>query len=101
MKELESWFHSEYYHSLTNVDGDWLIKNLKIRELERVITVYNKALSTINTSQIKLVVHTPQGEDNINFLIPPRLFEAFQKVIVAQKKELEKELKEVKERECA
>ena len=96
MKELEKWVHTDYYQLLTSVDGDWLLKNVKIRELEKVLTAYKAAFNVRYTPSFKLVVNTPKGEDNINFIIPPRLTEDFLSVLTKQMKELEIELKEIK-----
>lgn len=97
MREIEKWVHESYYSLLTSIEGDWLLKNVKIRELERVLTVYKAAFNTSNTPSIKLMINTPKGQDNITFNIPPRLMGDFMKVLRKQIKELETELKELKE----
>jgi hypothetical protein len=97
MREIEKWVHGDFYQLLTSVDGDWLLRNVKIRELERVLTAYKAAFNAFYTPSIKLTVNTPKGQDNIIFNIPPRLFGDFMEVIRKQIKELEAELKELRE----
>lgn len=96
MTELEKWVHSDYYLLLTKVDGDWLLKNVKIRELETVLTAYKTAFETGNHPRFELKIRTPRGQKNIDLVVPPRLMDTFMEVLTTQIKDLEKELKELK-----
>lgn len=92
MREMERWVESDYYHSLTELNGKWLLKKIKERELKRALTAYKAALSISNDVSMRMLVKTPKGTENIVYQIPPRLMCDFFDVITRQIEDLEMEL---------
>ena len=58
MLECERFFRSDWYDTLTRgaVDGEWLMRNIKIRELENTLEIYKDILSPCNCCTIKVAV---------------------------------------------
>lgn len=104
LRECEEFFYSDWYTTLTNgeIDGDWLMQNLKIRELERAVAAYETILSAGSNVTFKATVQFPtkKGEEKqapMNYIIPPKLIVG---IMDALKKELDgikMELAELKE----
>ena len=97
MRECEKFFHSEWYKELTQVDGDFLMKQLKIRELEKAIKAFTTALNPTRNVTFKITVGKTKTEEKVEYIIPPRLFAMFETVLRTEIKLLGKELQEVKE----
>ncbi len=109
MRECEKFFHSDWYTALTNgaIDGDWLARNVKIRELEKAAKAYEAMLSVCNSTTFRVTVNFPKekGKDKpkpMNYIFPPRFAEGIMgtlriqlETIKAEIKELEAENKEV------
>ncbi|MGP1361089.1 MAG: hypothetical protein ACTTK5_01440 [Candidatus Fimenecus sp.] len=96
MKSIESFFHSEYYRNLTDVDADWLIQNLKSNALEDVITKLDRFVKSENkASSITLKIPKSKEQEPMTFIIPPKFkpeFTAFMRrlkmAIAAEREEI-------------
>lgn len=83
MRECENFFHSDWYRALTNgaIDGDWLARNVKIRELENAEKVYNEILSVCNNTTLRATVNFPKekGKEKpkpMTYIFPPKFVDA-------------------------
>ena len=79
MRECENFFHSAWYTELTNgaIDGGWLARNLKIRELEKAEKAYETMLGICNSTTFRATVTFPKekGKEKpkpMNYIFPPR-----------------------------
>lgn len=88
MKSCERFFHSEYYRNLTDIDGDWLIHNLKINALEDVAMKFKRFLTGKNT-EITLRVPKGYGQKPMVFTVPPKFKSEFKALINKIQKDLE------------
>lgn len=80
MEQCERFFHSGRYAELTNgvIDGDWLARNVKIRELEKVIEAYKTILYGDGTATFRVTVSFPyvkgrKKQKAVTYTFPPRL----------------------------
>ena len=55
MLECERFFRSDWYDTLTRgaVDGEWLMRNIKIRELENTLEIYKDILSLATAVRLR------------------------------------------------
>ncbi|WP_298031053.1 hypothetical protein [uncultured Dysosmobacter sp.] len=79
MQECEKFFRSGWYTELTNgaIDGGWLARNLKIRELEKAAKAYEAMLGICNSTTFRSTVTFPKekGKEKpkpMNYIFPPR-----------------------------
>lgn len=79
MWECEKFFHSDWYAALTNgaIDGDWLARNVKIRELEKAAKTYEAILDTRSSATFRAAVNFPkeQGKEkpkSVTYIFPPK-----------------------------
>lgn len=79
MWECEKFFHSDWYMALTNgaVNGEWLARNVKIRELENAKKAYEAILSTHSSATFRVAVNFPkeQGKEkskSVTYIFPPK-----------------------------
>lgn len=97
IKELEKWFESEDYQTLTKIDGKRLLKMIKINALEKLIAAYEAALNAGREAKLRLLVVMPRHVQNINQQIPPIFMDEYKEVMSHQLKELKRKLRELKE----
>lgn len=95
MKECEKFFHSEWYKELTTVDGDFLMKQVKVRELEKAINAFTAALNVSRAVTYKISVRKTDTEEKVDYNLPPRLAAAFTETVKVQLKLLQEELRMV------
>lgn len=93
LRETDRFFHSDWYHELTNIDGDWLMKAVKIRELDKAIASFKRMLAEDGT--IKFTIPKTKEKEGMNYSVPPRLTSEFQETIRYYITELEAEKEEL------
>lgn len=73
--KLEKFFKSEYYKLLTGgkIDGEWIMNEIKIKELSEAIEAYERALSSTSGSVIRLNLPKTKTLDKKVFIVPPAL----------------------------
>ena len=103
MSECEKFFCSEWYTALTDgkIDGEWLVRNIKIRELEKTIKAYKTILSVCNKSTFKAVINFPSKKGKrtkkpMNYIFPERFVDGIEEVLRTQLKSMNAELNELK-----
>ena len=103
MAECEKFFCSEWYTALTDgkIDGNWLARNIKIRELEKTIKAYKAALSVCNKSTFKAVIKFPNEKGKpkrkpMNYIFPERFVDGIEEMLRTQLKSMNAELKDLK-----
>lgn len=106
MLECERFFRSDWYDTLTRgaVDGEWLMRNIKIRELENTLEIYKDILSSCNCCTIKAAVaflHDKGGKKRkpLNYIFPPRLASGLMDMARIQLETLKTELEELKKQD--
>lgn len=77
IRDCENFFHSDWYASLTNdaVNGDWLARNVKIRELEKAAKAYEAILDTHNRATFRAAVSFSQEKGKtkpMTYIFPPK-----------------------------
>ena len=75
LAELTVFFHSSFYKTLVNnmIDGDWLMKTIKIEELKRCIKAYERALSSTQETILQIALKQEHKTPPLKFEIPPAL----------------------------
>lgn len=103
MWECEKFFHSDWYAALTNgaIDGEWLARNVKIRELEKAAKTYEAILDTRSSAAFRVTVHFPkeQGEEkpkSITYIFPPRFAVGIMDALRIQLETIKAEIRELK-----
>lgn len=91
LEDLERFFTSDWYSQLTDVNGEWLMKQIKVNELNKVIEVYKEALSVEREPIFKIMLAKTKSKEGINFSVPPILREGFEKVVRSQLERLSEE----------
>lgn len=107
MRECEEFFHSEWYEALTNgkVDGDWLAKQIKIRELEKTADAYDAILNLCNRTTLKAAVRFPKVKNEaapkpMIYIFPPRFAEGLMDFLRIQRESIKAEICELKNEEA-
>lgn len=107
MRECEAFFHSEWYEALTNgtVDGEWLAKQIKIRELEKVEKSYDAILNLCNRTTLKAAVVFPRVKNKetpkpMTYIFPPRFAEYLMDTLRMQRESIKAEIRELKNEEA-
>lgn len=107
MSECEKFFQSGWYTELTNgaIDGGWLARNLKIRELEKAEKVYEAILGVCNNTTFQATVTFPKekGKEKpkpMNYIFPPRFAGDIMDALRAQLKSIKAEIRELKTEEA-
>ena len=102
MAECERFFRSEWYEALTNgaVDGERIMKMIKIHELEKEIEMYELMLNDDNICSLKAKIsfRKKKGEEKkkpVNYIFRGRLADGLKDYLGTQLEELKKELAEV------
>lgn len=93
--ELKRFFRSGWYETLTNINGEWLMCQVKIRELDKVIEAYKAALSGDREVKIKISLPKTKTKEKVDFNIPPVLMGDFLKMIGMQKEILEQKKRDL------
>lgn len=108
MRECETFFHSDWYATLTNnaISGDWMIRNLKLREMEKTATAYRTIMDGMNNVTFKAVVSFPQGKGSkkkkpMMYTIEPRYAGEIMDVLRLQLKAICNEIRMLKAEEKA
>jgi hypothetical protein len=99
LRELEKYFHSQEYESLTSVSGDYLIKNIKIDEYERWIGLFQSLLEKGSSTTLFIsVVETDKNgkKKRKSVKIPPRILADMRFWIEAQVFTFNEYIKELK-----
>ena len=97
MRECEEFFHSDWYADLTNgaIDGDWLARNVKIREMEKAVKAYEAILDPFNSATIRATVALPRGKGtpcSMTYVFPPRFVSAIMDILIIQLESIQAEL---------
>lgn len=107
MRECEAFFHSEWYEALTNgaIDGEWLAKQIKIRELEKVADAYDAILNLCNRTTLKAAVRFPKVKNEaapkpMIYIFPPRFAEGLMDFLRIQRESIKAEIRELKNEEA-
>nr|WP_072514022.1 hypothetical protein [Ndongobacter massiliensis] len=96
LRENENFFRSEWYRKLVDIDGEWLMRKVKIKKMNEAIDVYKKVLEK-PTAEIRLIIPKSKEEPRVVYKIPHRLFPDFAELLRKQIKELEKEKEVIEE----
>ena len=103
MWECEKFFHSDWYAALTNgaIDGDWLARNVKIRELEKAAKTYEAILDTRNSAAFRVTVHFPKEQDkeklkSITYIFPPKFAVGITDALRIQLETIKAEIRKLK-----
>lgn len=106
MRECEAFFRSEWYEQLVNgaVNGEWLVRNLKIRELEKAAKAYEAMLEPCNKTTLKAAVNFPKDGNMekpkpMTYVFPPKLAEALMNALQIQYECIRAEIRELKNEE--
>lgn len=107
MRECEEFFHSEWYVALTNgkVEGEWLAKQIKIRELEKAADAYDAILNLCNRTTLKAAVRFPKVKNEaapkpMIYIFPPRFEEGLMDFLRIQRESIKAEIRELKNEEA-
>lgn len=75
--QLEKFFRGEYYKLLTGgkIDGEWLMNEIKIKELSEAIECYERALSGTSAA-IRLNLPKTKTLDKRIYAVPPALVDS-------------------------
>jgi len=102
MRECEKFFHSGWYTQLTNgaIDGDWLARNLKIREMEKAAKAYGEMLGICNNVTFRATVNYPKekGKDKqktMTYIFPPRLADGIMDTLRLQMETIRAEIRKL------
>lgn len=102
MRECEQFFHSGWYTELTNgaIDGGWLARNVKIRELRKAVKVYDAMLNICNSTIFRATVTFPKekGKEKpkpMNYTFPPRFAGAIRDTLRIQLETIKAEIREL------
>lgn len=103
MRECAAFFRSEWYEQLVNgtVNGEWLVRNLKIRELEKAAKAYEAMLAPCNKTTLKAAVNFPKDGNKekpkpMAYVFPPKLAEALRNALQIQYEYIKAEIRELK-----
>lgn len=103
MRDCEKFFHSDWYATLTNgaIDGGWLARNIKIRELEKAAKAYEAMLGVCNSVTFRAAVNFPKerGKEKpkpMTYIFPPRLADGIMDALRIQLESIRAEIKELK-----
>lgn len=103
MRECEKFFRDEWYKQLTNdsVDGEWLMRNIKIRELEKVKKAYEDILNICNSTVVKAVVNFPRQKDKkkpkpMTYIFPPKMADGLMDAMRIQLESVKAEIQKLK-----
>lgn len=103
MRECEKFFRDEWYKQLTNdsVDGEWLMRNIKIRELEKVKKAYEDILNICNSTAVKAVVNFPKQKDKekpkpMTYIFPPKMADGLMDTMRIQLESVKAEIQKLK-----
>ena len=103
MSECERFFRSDWYEELTGgaVDGEWLMKTIKIREVEKAVETYETIVGLCNRCTFQATVSFPhtKGREKrkpLHYIFPPRLVPGLMDMARIQLEELKLQLKELK-----
>lgn len=107
VRECEDFFHSEWYVALTNgkVDGEWLAKQIKIRELKKAADAYDAILNLCNRTMLKAAVRFPKVKNEaapkpMTYIFPPRFAEKLMDFLRIQRESIKMEIRELKNEEA-
>ena len=92
MKDCERYFKGDQYESITGVDPDWLMREIKKVALEEIIELYEMAEKPDEKVQIKILLPKHKKEGKSSFTIPPRFMDDFMDTIGWQKDEIKREM---------
>lgn len=103
MRECEKFFRDEWYKQLTNdsVDGEWLMRNIKIRELEKVKKAYEDILNICNSTAVKAVVNFPKQKEkekpkSMTYIFPPKMADGLMDTMRIQLESVKAEIQKLK-----
>lgn len=107
VRECEEFFHSEWYEALTDgkVDGEWLLKQIKVRELEKVASTYDTILNLCNRVTFKAFVRFPKVKNEatpkpMTYIFPPRFADELMDFLRIQRESIKAEIRELKNEEA-
>lgn len=97
--EVEYFFQSDWFRDLTGgkIDSDRLLKETVISTIDDVLAVLSKAFEFQNHTQLRLLIETPKGEENVSYLLPPKIADKCYNAIRRSMKDLKKEAAELSE----
>lgn len=103
MRECEKFFRDEWHKQLTNdsVDGEWLMRNIKIRELEKVKKAYEDILNICNSTAVKAVVNFPKQKDKkkpkpMAYIFPPKMADGLMDAMRIQLESVKAEIQKLR-----
>ncbi|WP_322173924.1 hypothetical protein [Acutalibacter caecimuris] len=103
MWECEKFFHSDWYAALTNgaINGEWLARNVKIRELEKAAKTYETILGAHSSTAFRVSAHFPkeQGKEkpkSVTYIFPPRFAVGIMDALRIQLETIMAEIRELK-----
>lgn len=91
MAEIDKFMHSDWYHQMTNVNGDYLMNRVMVDTLDKHITCLKRAISEPARFKISIRSDKKNGIDPMSYMIPPVLHKGLFKVIEDCIADLEKE----------
>lgn len=82
---------------MSSVDGEYLMKSLKIDELEKILVAYERLLSEKN-AMIKVVCpkSKKEGKSRLEMPIPPILFSPYKEIVEDQIVRVENMIRELR-----
>lgn len=93
MKEVEKFFHSDWYEYLTGVDPDWLLREIKGQALRDIIEDYDHILDPLANIQINFSEKKGKGNKIVfSHTVAPIHKEYFFETIEWHRDELKREL---------
>lgn len=102
LRDCEKFFRSDWYRTLTNgaIDADWLMRNIKIRELEKAVKACTVILGICNDTTLRATVNFPkeQGKEKPKaktYVFPPRLADALMDALRVQLESIKAEIAEL------
>lgn len=97
--EVEYFFHSDWFRSLThgNIDPDRLLKETVISTIDDVLVILSQAFEFQNHTQLRLLIETPKGQENISYLLPPKIADRCYNALRRVMRDLKKEAEELSE----
>ena len=94
MSECEQFFHSEWFHDLTNLSGDGIPEKLQVRAMQEMADMLERALMHANSCNIKLEIYEKGAKKPFMFKLPGNYAKEVKSLLWKRAKTLRKRIKE-------
>ena len=94
MSECDQFFHSEWFHELTNLSGDGIPEKLQVRAMQDMVDMLERALVHANSCNIKLEIYEKGVKKPFTFKLPGNYAKEVKSLLWKKTKTLKTTIKE-------